>query len=98
MMLKSASRRPLRAAVVHLIRVVLTAALLFSIPAPRGPLSGDSGAAPAIDLTDFAQLGAVAIGPQADANGMWPLLDREGGTVGRVARTLPAAVRASRGC
>ena len=94
MVTKSTHRRRLRAQATHLVRVCLVISLLLAIPAPAERHISEASVLPNIHEIEFKGNLAgqdLQFDPQADANGMWRLLDDQDNVVGLVARTLPVA-------
>jgi NosR/NirI family transcriptional regulator, nitrous oxide reductase regulator len=77
--------------VVHAFRVMVVCGLLALIPSARQTMSTDGMLPPHLDLSRIALPRVVSVAPEADSEGMWSLLDKDGASLGKLARTLPAA-------
>lgn len=87
-------RRPLRAQATHVIRTCLVISLLLAIPKPAVRIQDQASETPNIEAIEFpADLAGktLHLDPQADASGMWRLMNETQTIVGLVARTLPTA-------
>lgn len=87
-------RRPLRAQATHVIRTCLVISLLLAIPKPAVRIQDQASKTPNIEAIEFpADLAGkiLHLDPQADASGMWRLMNETQTIVGLVARTLPTA-------
>ena len=89
---RARTRKPNLAALVHSGRVALVACLLLAIPSARTDTTIDSGKPPSIELIQTILPAATRVGGAADAARFWPVFDSSGTAIGRVARTLPAAL------
>lgn len=83
--------KPLRAVLVHGLRVALVAALLWAIPSPGGTALRDGSQPPPLEAVQQIVPDAASVGSSQDVHAMWPIQDADGETIGRAARTLPAA-------
>ena len=88
---QSSSRQRRLAKLVHAARVAVVACLLLAIPSPSQLAEVQSGTAPTLDFVQEIFDEPISLSDRPDSNGLWSVLQQDGSSLAKIARTLPLA-------